>query len=40
MVVQKPMVGTWSHLDYFPCKCLLEVHGGLERTEGGELFHC
>lgn len=30
MVVQKAMVGTWSYLQYFPCKSLLEAHGGLE----------
>lgn len=40
MVVQKAMVGTWSYLEYFPCKSLLEVHGGLEYVDRAELFHC
>lgn len=39
MVVQKALVGTWSYLEYFPCKSLLEGHSGLEYTEE-ELFHC
>lgn len=39
-MIQKAMVGTWFYLGHFPSKSPLEMHGGLEYAEGGELFHC